>query len=105
MFNLIVAAELWVLIRDGMKTMRTGGHNHLWLRRIQSGDVLGLHLSEQVFIAGASRRISREFLFLAQHRPTDARRVKACGHAARDLPRARIKSRGSAHPVRNLRTM
>src|SRR5439155_749625 len=36
MFNLIVAAELWVLIRDGMKTMRTSGHNHLWLRPSQS---------------------------------------------------------------------
>ena len=70
--HLVVAAELRVVLLDGVEAVRAGGDHAPDLGLVHHRDVrLGLRL-EQILVAGAARRVARAALLLAEHREVHA---------------------------------
>lgn len=79
--DLEVAAELRVLVRDGVEAVRAGGHDPLLRGVLQRGverlDVLRAEHLEEELVAQAAGRVTGAGLLLAQDGELDSRRCAA----------------------------
>ena len=100
----VVAAQLAVLVADGVEAVRAGGDDRPLPHpvAVQRRDVPGREDLEHVVVAHAARRVARARLLLPEHREPDARGMQAGRDGAGHLLVARVEGRRAADPVEDL---
>ena len=101
--DLVLAAELRVLVLDGVEAVRARRDHLANLGVVDRGHVgFGLGL-EQVLVAGAARRIADALLGLAEHREVDLGGVQHLDERAHGLLDAIVERAGAADEQEVLR--
>ena len=103
--DLVVPAELWVLVGEGVEAVRAGGDD-LQRRRAGNGlerlDVLHAEHLEEELVSEPARRVAGAGFRRPQHRELDARDVQQLGERPGHLPRPVLERPGTADPVQVL---
>jgi hypothetical protein len=100
--HLVVAAELRVLVFEGVEAVGTGGDDFLDVERVEHVDVLpGEHLVE-VLVAGAAGRIAGAGLLRTQDGEAHAGLLQQASEGAGDLLVALVVGAGAADPVHHV---
>ena len=101
--HLVVAAELGILVLDGVETVGADGDDGLDVVAVHHLDVLlGQHLV-QVLVAHAAGRVAGAGFLLAQDGEIDAGGLEHFDHGAGDALAALLQRGGAAHPEQDLR--
>lgn len=95
----VVAAQLTVLVADGVHAVRAGRHDQFRRDGVQGLDVLLGQRLVQELVPGAAGTVAGAGFLLAQHGVVHARLVEQLHEAAGDLLRAGVVAGGAAHPV------
>ena len=100
--DLVVAAEVGVLVRERVEAVRAARDDLLHAGAVHRGDVLlGVRL-ERVLVPHPPGRVAGARLARAEHREVDARRLQQLGRRLRRRPRALVEGGGAADPVEHL---
>ncbi|CAM3173751.1 hypothetical protein DERA104750_14820 [Deinococcus radiodurans] len=95
----VVAADLPVLVADGVHAVRAGRHDQLGRHLIERFHVFLRELLVQEFVPGAPGAVPGAGFLLAQHGVVHARLVEQLHEGAGHLLSAGVVARGAAHPV------
>ena len=88
--DLVVAADLLVLLADGVHAVRATRDNQLRFHIVQSRNVLVRKLAVKILIPGATGTVARAALLLAKDSKVDLGMVEQFDERARGLLRLRI---------------
>ena len=98
------AAQLAVLVADGIEAVRAGGHDRALAHAIavERLDVAHREHLEDVVVAHPAGRVARARFLLAQDREGDTGCMKAGRHSSCHLLVARIERRRAADPIEHV---
>ena len=97
--DLVVAAELGVLVGEGVEAVRALGDDLLHAHRVEGLDVLGCEHLEQVLVAGAAGGIAGAGLGRAEDGEVDVGALHELRHRLGDLLVFVVERAGAADPV------
>ena len=97
--HVVVATQLWVLVGQCVEAVRTLGHDLLHAHAIEGLDILhGQHL-ENVFVAGATGRVTGAHFRRAKDRKRKSSPLHKHCHSPRNLFVLVVKGPGTTDPV------
>src|SRR5712692_8074365 len=102
MHDLEPAAEIGVLVADGVEAVRAGRHDASDLRFVQRLDVLLGEGLECVLVAHPARGVARARFAWAEDREVDSGGEKELGRRDSALPGALVKGGCTADPEENV---
>ncbi len=100
--HLVAAAEVGVLVGEGVEAVRAGGDDLAHTVLLEHVDVLPSALLEEVLVADAAGRVAGALLLGAQDGEVDPRGLEDLHQRRRDGASAVVERRGAAHPVQVL---
>lgn len=102
MLNLVMTAELRILVQQSVVAVRTGGHNLPGVVRIERSDIVLSEVLEKELVAKPAGLIASATFQLAENCVVDPGRFHQLNHAARHVLRAWIKCSRATNPVKKL---
>ena len=100
--DLVVAADLFVLVADGIHAVGAAGDDELGLDGVEGGDVFVGELAIEVLVAGAAGAVAGAALFFAEDGEVDFGVVEKLDEGAGGFLRLRIVAGGTAYPVEDV---
>ena len=100
--DFVVAADLFVLVADGVHAVGAAGDDEFGLDGVEGLDVFVGELAVEVLVAGAAGAVSGAALFFSEDGEVDLGVVEEFDEGAGGFLRVRIVAGGAAYPVEDV---
>ena len=100
--DLVVAADLFVLVADGVHAVRAAGNDEFGLDDVEGGDVFVGQLTVEVLVAGASGAVTGAAFFFSQDSEVDFGVVQQFDEGSGGFLGLRIVACGTTNPVEDV---
>ena len=100
--DLVVAADLLVLVADGVHAVGAAGDDEFGLDGVEGGDVFVGELAVEVLVAGAAGAVAGAALFFAEDGEVDLGVVEQLDEGAGGLLGLGVVAGGAADPVEDV---
>ena len=101
--DLVVAADLFVLVADGVHAVRAAGDDELGMNRVEGRDVFVGELAVEVIVAGATGAVSGTALFFTEDGEIDFGVIEEFDKGAGGFLSLRVIARSATYPVKDIR--